>query len=239
MHASTFRARLQRGFAAFAAVLGLVLAAAPAAAQEAEAKHEALLGAALKLAEALEGDRWEGIRNLLGGARGIYLVPSAARGGFIVGGKRGEGVLLARHGLKWSDPLFITLTTVGVGFQIGFQSEDVIAVALTRGAVDRIVEGVSKSGGEGGFALGKGIASGGSGSAGSGVEVLFFSLAKGLYVGSNIEQMSMGPDSALNVAAYGEGADLASVVAGSGGRVAAAADLRALLTKLVQEAQAP
>jgi lipid-binding SYLF domain-containing protein len=239
MYASIYRARLQRGLAALATALGLVLAAAPAGAQETEAKHVALLQAALKLAEALEGDRWEGIRNLLGGARGIYLVPSAARGGFIVGGKRGEGVLLARHGQEWSDPLFITLTTVGVGFQIGFQSEDVIAVALTRGAVDRIVEGVAKSGGEGGFALGKGIASGGSGSAGSGVEVLVFSLAKGLYAGSNIERMSMGPDRPLNAAAYGEDADLASVVGASGGRVAAASDLQALLRKLVREAQAP
>ncbi len=45
----------------------------------------------------------EAVRNLLGAVRGVLIVPSSHKGGFLVGYERGTGILLARHGDQWSD----------------------------------------------------------------------------------------------------------------------------------------
>ncbi len=45
------------------------------------------------------------MRNLIKRAQGVLIIPQFLKGGFIIGGSGGSGVLLGRNG-QWSDPAF-------------------------------------------------------------------------------------------------------------------------------------
>jgi lipid-binding SYLF domain-containing protein len=60
------------------------------------------------------------------GARGIFIAPSSTSIGFILGSQQGVGVLLARHGQVWSDPVFIRLSNYDVGFLAGASKSEVM-----------------------------------------------------------------------------------------------------------------
>ncbi len=51
-----------------------------------------------------------GIRNMLGGARAVFMSPGVTGGAAIVGYETGTGFLMQRHGEQWSDPVFFTLS---------------------------------------------------------------------------------------------------------------------------------
>ena len=57
-------------------------------------------------------------------AAGIAVFPSLLKGGFVVGGQRGHGVLSVRNKKDgtWSAPAFLTITGGSIGAQIGGQS---------------------------------------------------------------------------------------------------------------------
>jgi lipid-binding SYLF domain-containing protein len=84
-------------------------------------------------------------RTLLENAQGIAVIPGVLKAGFVVGGRRGRGVVLAR-GPKgvWGNPIFIGLTGGSVGWQIGVQSTDLVLVFKTRQSLDRILMGKGK-----------------------------------------------------------------------------------------------
>ncbi len=54
-------------------------------------------------------------------ARGIFIVPQMLRGGFIIGGSGGSGLLLALDEAtsQWSYPAFYSMGSVSFGFQAG------------------------------------------------------------------------------------------------------------------------
>src|SRR5262245_51393620 len=57
---------------------------------------------------------------LLERAQGIAVIPNMIRGGVIIGGRRGRGVLTVRSpDGGWSNPAFITLTGGSIGGQFG------------------------------------------------------------------------------------------------------------------------
>ncbi|MCF8033568.1 MAG: lipid-binding SYLF domain-containing protein [Desulfarculaceae bacterium] len=177
------------------------------------------------------------IRNMLGGARAIFLVPSEKMGGLIVGYERGQGALLRRHGKLWSDPVFLQASQVTVGLQAGATDSQVTMLIMTDQAVEDLIKGVSQFGGSGGFALGDmGLGTSGSGSVGGGLEVLTISTSSGAYLGTTFKNMSLSPAQAMNQAAYGNGMKMGSVLAQPGGKLAAAAKLRKILEEAVIKA---
>ena len=54
-------------------------------------------------------------------AKGILIVPSLLKAGFIFGGSGGSGVLIVNDAKKgqWSQPAFYTIGSVSFGLQIG------------------------------------------------------------------------------------------------------------------------
>src|SRR5689334_19637172 len=75
---------------------------------------------------------------LLTDAQAVAVIPHTVKVGFVVGGRRGAGVVFTRAADgKWSDPTFITLTGISAGFQAGVESTDVVLVFRTRKALDR------------------------------------------------------------------------------------------------------
>jgi len=86
--------------------------------------------------------------NLLNSAYAVAVLPNVIKGGFIVGGSYGKGVLLVRQSDgAWSNPSFIKLANVGIGWQIGAQGADLVLVFKTRRGVDNIARGKFTLGG--------------------------------------------------------------------------------------------
>jgi lipid-binding SYLF domain-containing protein len=81
-------------------------------------------------------------QSLLADAKGVLIVPDMVKGSFIVGARRGKGVVLTRNAAgAWTSPVFVTVTGGSVGFQIGLEATDVVAVFRTRAGVDRLLRG--------------------------------------------------------------------------------------------------
>jgi len=87
--------------------------------------------------------------DLLRRARGIAVIPNVFRGGFILGGRRGRGVLVVRgEAGDWSNPAFVTLTGGSIGWQIGAESTDLVLVFANDNAVKNIATGKFTLGGD-------------------------------------------------------------------------------------------
>ena len=83
-------------------------------------------------------------------AKGIVVVPSLLKAGFIFGGSGGSGVLIvpdAKTG-KWSDPAFYTIGSVSFGLQIGGEAAEVVMYLRTQKAVDSLLTSSVKLGGD-------------------------------------------------------------------------------------------
>ncbi len=177
------------------------------------------------------------MKNILGGAKAVILAPDVKSGAFIVGVESGTGVLLVRHGKTWSDPVFVRLTEESAGFQAGIKESKVLMLILTRKAVKDVVDGVSRVGGTGGFALGSlGVGATGAGGISGGVQILTVATSEGLAAGSGIANMDVSPVDNLNTKAYGSGFNINDVLSKPGGQLQTAGSLRDALAKATDSA---
>ena len=89
-------------------------------------------------------------------AQGIAVFPSMLKGGFVVGGQYGRGVLSARDPKTgaWSSPAFLTITGGSLGFQIGGQAVDLILVIQNRRGLEQLVSNQFKIGADASVAAG-------------------------------------------------------------------------------------
>ena len=69
---------------------------------------------------------------VLHGAKCIAVVPDMGKGGFIVGGEHGRGVVTCRTAHGWSAPAFISIGGGNFGFQAGGQSVDLVMLVHER-----------------------------------------------------------------------------------------------------------
>jgi lipid-binding SYLF domain-containing protein len=82
---------------------------------------------------------------MLADAQGIAIIPGVIKGGFVIGGRVGHGLVLSRNADgTWAGPAFVTLGGASVGLQAGVQSTDVILVFKTRASLDRVLRGKGK-----------------------------------------------------------------------------------------------
>lgn len=95
------------------------------AAVAAEARH--LVENAASVAHKMASD--ERVADLLAEAKGVFIVPNLLKGGFVVGGRGGEGVLLVRNNETWSNPAFFSLGALTLGAQAG-SAEGPLAMLL-------------------------------------------------------------------------------------------------------------
>ncbi len=73
-------------------------------------------------------------------ARGLAIL-TVTKAGFIVSGRGGTGIVVARHGKGWSGPSAIGTGGAGFGFQIGAQVTEFVIVLNTTGAVQAFSQG--------------------------------------------------------------------------------------------------
>jgi len=210
----------------------LVVLAGPA--RSAENHADLIDDSAAVLKNYFTSPKWEGVKNLIGSAKAVVIAPSFKSASLIVGYEKGTAVLLVRRGEDWSDPAFVTMSMASIGFQGGVKQSEVLMLILTRSAVDKFVDGVGQLSGTGGFALGSlGVGAAGSGSLSGGIEIMTVETSEGLALGSGLANLKISPNDGLNRSAYGNAADLKSVLAGDG-KLKDAETLRSMLKEAVK-----
>ncbi|MGD8949611.1 MAG: lipid-binding SYLF domain-containing protein [Desulfobacterales bacterium] len=119
-------------------------------------------------------------------AKGLVIVPSLLKAGFIFGGSGGSGVLIvpdAKTG-KWSQPAFYTIGSVTFGLQIGGEAAEVIMYVRTQKAVDRMLTSRLKFGGDTSISVGP---VGAGAKANVVADILSFSRSRGAFAGLSLE----------------------------------------------------
>ena len=109
----------------------------------AQTREEATVTQSIEVFKAIDTLAIQGIpRELLKDAHAVAIIPNVIKGSFVVGVRRGHGVLLLRDDqARWGVPIFITLTGGNIGWQVGVQSTDVILVFKSRRSVEGIFNG--------------------------------------------------------------------------------------------------
>lgn len=141
-------------------------------------------------------------RNNLDTARGLLIVPKLGRGGFIIGGSGGRGLLLARdhESGRWSEPAFYTMGSASIGLQIGGEQSEVILVIMSKRGVDAMLSTKAQLGADMSVAAGPV----GTGTRAATADVLSFARSKGAFAGLTVEGSIIAPDDARNTAYYGK-----------------------------------
>jgi len=138
-------------------------------------------------------------------AYGVVVVPRVIKGALIIGGRGGKGVFAVRNlDGSWSDPVFITLAGVNVGFQWGVQSTDVVLVLTSRKSVEGIADGKVTLGADASVAAGPvGRTAAATTDATLNAQVLSYSRSEGLFAGVALDGSVLSIDDKANASAYG------------------------------------
>jgi lipid-binding SYLF domain-containing protein len=173
---------------------------------------------------------YEWLHKNLKNVKGLLIYPQVLKAGFILGGSGGTGLLVVRDPKTgdWSQPAFYTVGSVTFGLQIGGEAAEVIVMAMTQKAVDSLLSGSFKLGGDTSIALGP-VGAG----ADTNVKVDFYSFAKskGLYAGVNLEGSVVSVRDSLNKGYYGKEVSPADIIVKKAVSTEGSAALRADLKK--------
>lgn len=158
-------------------------------------------------------------------AYGVVVAPNLVEGGFIIGGKYGVGVLLARDVQtgEWSDPVFVTLAGATIGLQIGGKASDMLITVMNEAAVTKLLDQGLKLGADASAAIGPVGGSLGTGTTTNfGEDVYVFARNVGLFAGLTVEGMAIVPKHDWNEAYYGRAVTPKEIIAGEVANPAAA-----------------
>jgi lipid-binding SYLF domain-containing protein len=141
--------------------------------------------------------------DLMRQSAGVAIIPDMFKGGFVVGGSYGKGVVVARKDGKWSGPSFVYIGAGSVGLQIGVQITDLILVVIGQNTMDSFMRSNFKLGAD------AAVAAGPVGAQATAATDLFlkggiysYSRAKGLFAGVSLEGAGLGTEFDLNRAYY-------------------------------------
>lgn len=143
-------------------------------------------------------------RDLLDRAEAVAVFPGVLKGGFIVGGRGGSGVISRRVANGWSAPAFFNLGGGSVGLQIGVASIDYILLFMNNHAVESLLSDKFEIGAEGGAAAGPvGRSASASTDARLNAQILSYSRSKGAFAGLELKGVVIKPDNEQNIQVYG------------------------------------
>jgi lipid-binding SYLF domain-containing protein len=145
---------------------------------------------------------------LLDEGRAVIVIPDTVKAGFVVGGRRGHGLMSVKNpDGTWSQPVFIKLTGGSIGFQVGVESSDVVLVFRNDRNLNNIVNGKFTLGADAGVAagpVGRNAAAATDGQLKA--EIWSWSRARGLFAGVALDGAVLQIDRAANAAIYGTNA---------------------------------
>jgi lipid-binding SYLF domain-containing protein len=143
-------------------------------------------------------------RDLLDKAEAVAVFPGVLKGGFIVGGRGGSGVISRRVAGGWGAPAFFDLGGGSIGLQIGVASTDYILLFMNENAVGSLLSDKFEIGGEGSAAAGPvGRSASASTDARLNAQILSYSRSKGAFAGLELKGVVIKPDNEDNLQVYG------------------------------------
>jgi lipid-binding SYLF domain-containing protein len=201
---------------AFIAVIGFLLLglafARPAMALSDQ--QEIIDKARITFDKLIQSPEFAELPNYVKRAKALMIFPELIKGGFIIGGEGGSGVLVVRDTNQgWSNPAFYTLAAGSLGLQIGGQVSEVVLTIMSEKALDAVIDNQMKLGGEVSMAagpLGKGLEA----STTTNLESDVYSFAKtaGLFGGVSLEGAGILKRDSWNASYYGTGATPYAIV---------------------------
>ena len=162
---------------------------------------------------------------------GIVIIPNMINAGFVVGGKRGQGLAMVKMADgKWSDPVFVTLTGGSFGLQIGVQSVDLVLVFRNKGVLAKVKKGDFTIGGDISAAAGPvGRSSTASTDHKLEAEIYSYSRSKGLFAGISINGSNLAINKSANAEYYGSDVSSAKLFERASNTSEAVTELKATL----------
>lgn len=140
--------------------------------------------------------------SLLADAHGVAIIPRTLKAGFVIAGRGGHGLVVARDRTgAWGDPVFVNLGGGSFGLQIGVESADVVLVFRDRRSLTRLLEGKGKVtlGADAAVAAGPvGREAAAGTDARLEAEILSYSRSRGLFAGVALGGTVIRPDAADN-----------------------------------------
>ena len=140
-------------------------------------------------------------RSVLKNALAIAVFTNVKKGGFIIGGTGGDGVIVRRKGKTWGPPVYYDISGADVGLQIGVKKSDVILVFMNESALnDLLDDAMELNAGIGATAGPVGETAGAS----TGVKsnVYIYSHSSGGFAGATIGGGSVKANNSINQALY-------------------------------------
>ena len=188
-----------------ALALATLLLAAPAIAGE---REDVRALDAVRVVQQIQSIPESGIPDrLLDEARGIVVIPDTLKAGFLLGGRRGLGLMSVKAADgSWTNPVFVKLAGASFGLQAGIQSADVILVFRSDRGLDSVVNGKITLGADAGEAagpVGRNAAAATDGELKA--EIWSWSRARGLFAGVALDGAVLSIDTGANRTAYGPG----------------------------------
>lgn len=143
-------------------------------------------------------------KSMLNDARAVAIIPDVIKGSFVVGARRGNGVVMVRdQNGGWHAPVFITLTGGNIGWQAGIQSSDVVLVFKTQKSVEGLLAGRFTLGADAAVAAGPiGRQAAAATDTGLGAQIYSYSRSRGLFAGVSFDGSVIRVDSLANATYY-------------------------------------
>jgi len=204
-------------FLAAVALLGITMLASPMVAQ-AQTSQQVTVDGARKVLNDLRHDKAFGnARQLMRQAKAVFIVPKLIKGGFIVGGEGGNGVLMVHQRAGWSDPAFYAIGAASFGLQVGLEQSEMVMLIMTKKGLEGVLRDNFKIGAQAGISvvtLGSAV-EGAIGGA-SLPDVVVWSSSTGLYGGLTIDGSIIRAEPNLDAEFYGHPITSRDVLFGSG-----------------------
>lgn len=140
-------------------------------------------------------------------AQGVAVFPSVKKGGLVVGGQWGRGILSAKSEKAgtWSAPAFLTLTGGSFGAQIGGQAVDLVLVIIDQKGLEQLASNQFKVGADAGVSAGP---VGRNAEASTDIQmrakILSYSRSRGLFAGVTLNGSTIKQDRDANERFYGQ-----------------------------------
>ncbi len=143
---------------------------------------------------------------LLKKADALAIFPGMIKGGFIIGGIGGSGVItIKKENGEWSSPAFIESAGVSIGWQIGVQKMDIILVIVGKNIVRNMTQGTFKLGVDAAAVAGP-VGRKGEAAVGYTLDngIYSYSHAQGLFLGVSLEGTGISTLDKENSIYYGK-----------------------------------
>jgi len=215
---------------------GLAMAAGPARAQ-AISDQQALVDRARATVESMINDPGIApLKNWLKRSKGVIVIPSFLKAGFVLGGAGGSAVVMTRDASgNWSPPAFYTVSEASFGLQIGVQDAEIIFAVMTDKGMNSIIHHELKLGVDASMAVGPvGAGVQGSTTTAVGADIYAFARTGGAYGGATVQGGWLKPRQSWNVLYYSEGATPEAILVQKRFTNSGADGLRASLAQLVR-----